>query len=144
MGLGPIEVLVLGFPGNQFNGEILPELQRLVESDTIHLIDGLLLRKDADGEVTFSEFGEEDDSDSAAARSPRSWTRSRASSPTRTSTEFAAGLEPDCSAAVLVFEHTWAKPLRDAVVASGGVLAANFRVPGVVVDDLMAALADID
>ena len=52
MALGPIEVLVVAFPGNEFNGQIIPELERLVESDTIALIDGLFIRKDADGTVT--------------------------------------------------------------------------------------------
>ena len=46
MALGPIEVLVVAFPGNDFNGQIIPELERLVESDTIALIDGLFIRKD--------------------------------------------------------------------------------------------------
>ena len=58
MTLGPIEVLVVSFPGNEFNGEIIPELERLVGNDTISIIDGVLVRKDADGEVTFTEFEE--------------------------------------------------------------------------------------
>jgi hypothetical protein len=57
--------------------------------------------------------------------------------------ELAAALDPDSSEAILVFEHTWAKPLRDAIVASGGVLADNFRVPGMVVDELLAELAEL-
>jgi hypothetical protein len=55
--------------------------------------------------------------------------------------ELAADLEPNSSQAILVFEHTWAKPLRDAIVDSGGVLANNFRVPGLVVEELLAELA---
>ena len=58
--------------------------------------------------------------------------------------ELAAGLEPNSSEAILVFEHTWAKPLRDAIVDCGGVLADNFRVPGAVVDELLDALAELD
>ncbi|HEY6633991.1 MAG TPA: DUF6325 family protein, partial [Acidimicrobiia bacterium] len=54
--------------------------------------------------------------------------------------EFAAALEPGDSAAALVFEHTWAKPFRDAIVSSGGVLVANMRVPGMVVDEVLAAI----
>ena len=59
-------------------------------------------------------------------------------------TELADALDLDSSAAILVFEHTWAKPLRDAIVGAGGVLAANFRVPGLVVDELMKDLAELD
>ena len=53
-------------------------------------------------------------------------------------------LGPNSSAAILVFEHTWMKPIRDAVVESGGVLAANFRVPGAVVHDVLASMAELN
>ncbi len=66
MKVGPIEVLVVGFPGNQFNGEILPELERLVSADTIHIVDGLLVRKDADGSVTFLELDDVTSDESVA------------------------------------------------------------------------------
>jgi uncharacterized membrane protein len=140
MALGPIEVLMVGFPGNQFNGEILPELERLTTSDTIAIVDGLLLHKDADGEVTFTEFEDISANDDAAALAGLlDQVESLISD--EDVEEMAAGLEPNSSAAILVFEHTWAKPLRDAIVDSGGVLAANFRVPGLVVDELLAELA---
>jgi uncharacterized membrane protein len=140
MALGPIEVLMVGFPGNQFNGEILPELERLTTSDTIAIVDGLLLHKDADGEVTFTEFEDISANDDAAALAGLlDQVESLISD--EDVEEMAAGLEPNSSAAILVFEHTWAKPLRDAIVESGGVLAANFRVPGLVVDELLAELA---
>jgi hypothetical protein len=42
-----------------------------------------------------------------------------------------------------VFEHTWAKPLRDAIVNSGGGLEDDFRVPGLVVEELLAELAEL-
>ncbi len=51
MAFGPIEVLVVSFPGNQFSGGIIPELERLVGNDTISIIDGLLVQKDTAGEV---------------------------------------------------------------------------------------------
>ena len=66
MALGPIEVLVVGFPGNRFNGEILPELERLVEAETITIVDGLLLSKGEDDEIDFVEFGEDDANPEAA------------------------------------------------------------------------------
>ena len=47
MALGPIEILVIEFPGNQFTGAIIPELERLIANDTISVIDGLLVRKDS-------------------------------------------------------------------------------------------------
>ena len=143
MALGPIEVLVVGFPGNQFNGEILPELERLVEAGTIAIVDGLLLGKDDDGDVVFLEFGE-DGASAEAARLATLLDQVEELISDDDVDELAATLEPGSSAAILVFEHTWAKPFRDAVVASGGVLAANFRVPGLVVDELLDELSTAD
>ena len=140
MALGPIEIVVIGFPGNDFNGQILPELERLIENDTISIVDGLFLMKDVDGEVEFVEFdeiGANDDADRLAGLVDQL----DALISDEDVAEFAAGLEPGSSAAVLAFEHTWVKPFRDAIVASGGVLAANFRVPGLVIEELLDELA---
>jgi hypothetical protein len=143
MTLGPIEVLVVAFPGNQFNGQILPELERLVAAGTIDVVDGILARKDADGTVTIVEFdqlGENDD----AARLTELLHQIEALVSDEDVEELVASLEPNSSAAILVFEHTWAKGFRDAIVDSGGVLAANFRVPGLVIDELLNELAELD
>lgn len=140
MALGPIEVLVVGFPGNEFNGEILPELERLVESDVIHVVDGLFVCKDGDGTVTFAEFGELA-GNSDAERMARAMEQLESLVSDDDVDEIAEALDPDTSAAVLVLEHTWAKPLQDAVADSGGVLITNFRVPKLVVDELLAELA---
>lgn len=142
MTLGPIEVMVVGFPGNRFNGEILPELEHLVSAGTVSVVDGVFVSKDGDGEVQFLEFDELDANDDAA-RLAAVIDRIDALVSDDDVNELAAGLEPESSAAILVFEHTWAKPLRDAVVASGGVLAADFRVPGIAVDQLLTELAEL-
>ena len=143
MALGPIEVLVISFPGNQFNGAIIPELERLVDNDTISIIDGVLVQKDADGEVTFTEF-EELGGNADAERLANVMDQLESLISDEDVQELAASLEPDSSEAILVFEHTWAKPLRDAIIESGGLLANNFRVPGMVVDELLAELAELD
>jgi hypothetical protein len=141
MALGPIEVLVVSFPNAKFNGGILPELQRLVDSDTITIVDGLLVYKDDDGTVTFAEFEElGGDEDAMALAGVMHHLEALISD--EDVDELAASLEPGSAEAILVFEHTWAKPLRDAIVASGGVLANNFRVPGLVVEELLAELAE--
>ena len=142
MALGPIEVLVISFPGNQFNGAIIPELERLVDNDTISIIDGVLVQKDADGEVTFTEF-EELGGNADAARLANVMDQLESLISDDDVQELAASLEPGSSEAILVFEHTWAKPLRDAIIESGGLLANNFRVPGMVVDELLAELAEL-
>ena len=143
MALGPIEVLVLEFPGSQFNGEILPELERLIDDNTITLVDGLLIRKDEQGDVVFVEFDElGGNEDVKRLESVMDQLDSLISDDDVN--ELAAGLANDASGAILVFEHTWIKPLRDAIVDSGGVLAAHFRVPGAVVDELLGELAALD
>jgi len=143
MALGPIEVLVVSFPGNEFNGAIIPELERLVENDTISIVDGLLVQKDADGEVTFTEF-EELGSNADASKLADLMNQVESLISDEDIDELVAALEPNSSEAILVFEHTWAKPFRDAIVESGGVLANNFRVPGLVVEELLAELAELD
>jgi len=142
MALGPVEVLVVGFPGNQFNGQIIPELERLVESDTISLIDGVLLQKEADGEVVFTEF-DELGSNPDAARLAALMNQIESLISDEDVLELAEGLEPNSSAAILVFEHTWFKPLRDNIIDSNGVLVSNFRVPGLVIEELLGELAEL-
>ena len=143
MSLGPIEVVVIAFPGNEFNGKILPELERLIDNDTITIVDELFLSKDAEGEVTFVEF-DEIGGNADAMRLAELMDHLDDLLTEDDVNELAAGLEPNSSAAVLVFEHTWVKPFRDAIVDSGGVLAAQFRVPGAVIEELLEGLADAD
>lgn len=139
MALGPIEVVVIAFPGNRFNGQILPELGRLLDAGTISIVDGLLITKDEAGSTTFVEIDEEGLGDDVA-RLAQLVDRFDELISDEDVEELAAELDPDSSAAVLVFEHTWVVPLRNAIADSGGVLAANIRVPREVVDDVMAAL----
>lgn len=143
MALGPIEVLVVGFPGNQFNGQIIPELEKLIDTDTISIVDGILVRKDDDGEVTFTEF-DELGANADATKLADIMDQIDSLISDEDINELVSALEPNSSAAILVFEHTWSKPFRDAIVDSGGVLVANFRVPGLVVDELLAELAELD
>ncbi len=142
MALGPIEILVIEFPGNQFTGEIIPELERLIENDTISIIDGLLVKKDDNGDVTFVEFDELGINDDAS-KLAGVLDQLDALISDEDVEEWAADLAPGSSEAILVFEHTWAKGFRDAVVNSGGILAENLRIPGAVVEELMAELAEI-
>ena len=142
MTLGPIEVLVIAFPENRFTGEIMPELERLVDERHDHD-----RRRPASpprtptGNTAFVELAEID-AKTTPPRSPASSTSSKALVSDEDVEAITADLEPDSSAAILVFEHTWAKPLRDAVVGAGGILAANMRIPGAVVEEILAAVPD--
>jgi hypothetical protein len=143
MPLGPIEVVVIAFPENRFTGAIVPELQRLVDNDTISVIDGLFVTKDADGATAFVELGELGANEDAAALAAL-LDRVEGLVSDEDVEAMTNDLEPNSSAAILVFEHTWAKPFRDAVVAAGGVLAANMRIPGAVVEEILATVPDED
>lgn len=140
MSVGPIEVIVVEFPGNRFNGEILPELNRLVGAGTISIVDGLLATRDPDGTVSVIEVDDASpDSDVAALAGL--FDRIDALVSEDDVAVLVDTLEPGSSAAILVFEHTWAKPFRDAVLGSGGVLATQLRIPMDVVAEVMDALA---
>jgi len=141
MPLGPIEVLVIAFPENNFTGAIVPELRRLVENDIIAVVDGVFATKDADGNAAFVEFAELDPNSDAAVLSDL-MARVDGLVSDEDVESFTAALEPNSSAAILVFEHTWAKPFRDAVVDAGGILAANVRIPGAVVEEILATVPE--
>lgn len=143
MTLGPIEILVLGFPGNEFNGRIIPELERVVADGTITIIDGLYVRTDADGHATYFEVSELGAKDDAAALS-RLMDRVDGLISDDDVVQLTAVLESNSSAAILVFEHSWVIPLRDAVVASGGVMLETIRIPGAAVDEVFDAVRAMD
>lgn len=141
--MGPVEIVMIGFPGSQFNGEILPALEAQISQNVISLIDGMLITKADDGSVLFVEFEDPDSSPEVAAlaalvRNPIDLVSAEDVD------EFAAAIEPGSSAVILAFEHTWAEAFQDAVIDSGGVLLSNFRVPAVVVDEVLDALAALD
>jgi len=60
MTLGPVEYMVVGFPGNEFNGAIAPELAKLVDSKTIRILDLVFIAKDGDGNIAAVEFEDHD------------------------------------------------------------------------------------
>ncbi len=143
MALGPIELLVMGFPGNQFTGGILPEIERLVDNDVITLVDILLIYKDDNGDVEIVEVDQVDAGQDVAALS-RFLDESNGLISEEDMEGFADALEPGSSAAALAFEHTWFKPLRDELIDSGGILLDNIRIPGLVVEEILEAVAALE
>jgi Family of unknown function (DUF6325) len=143
MTLGPIEVVVLAFPESNFTGKILPELSKIVENGTVTIVDGLVIHVNADGSVDTVEIDELDPGSEVAALSELIISPNGLVS-NEDVAELTASLEPNSSAAILVFEHTWIKPLRDAVFDSGGILLESLRVPGAVVEEVLEAVAALD
>ena len=143
MPLAPIELLVIGFPGNRFTGGILPELETLVENGVITVVDALLILKDQDGVVDFLELDQIDAGEDIAALG-RLLTEGNGLLSDEDVAEFAAALEPGSSAAALVFEHTWFAPLRDEILDADGILLANMRVPGLVVEEVLSLVEELE
>ena len=103
MTIGPVEYIIVGFPGNKFNGEIAPELAKLVDSDTIRVLDLVFIMKDADGNVEHAEF--EDHDDVALFNALEGEVGGLIS---EEDIQYAAAeLEPNSSAALLIWEDLW-------------------------------------
>lgn len=129
--IGPVDYALIAFPGNQFRGEIAPALAALVEAGTIRIIDATFVIKDEDGSTGMFEltelapdvqealsklnievsglFNEDDLMDAADA------------------------LEPNSSAALLVWENVWAREVTQAMRDAGGELVTFQRIPHEVV-----------
>lgn len=137
--MGPIELLVVKFPGNEFSGEIIPALTDLVESGTIRIADLLFLVKNGDGDVTLLEFSD------LAPDIFGMWDP-LVSDITPLLNEddaylLAGSLENNSSAGLLLFENTWAANFAQAVRNANGEVVLNERIPGVVIDEILAATA---
>ncbi|HET9248739.1 MAG TPA: DUF6325 family protein [Actinomycetota bacterium] len=132
MSIGPVEYMIVAFPGNRFKGEIVPALQELVEAGTIRVIDLAFVVKDADGAVATAELADLDSEVYKAfdALSPETMGLLNQDDLAAAGEE----LEPNSSAALLVWEDVWATKLRDAIVDAGGELLDLERVPYEVVN----------
>jgi hypothetical protein len=135
--MGPVEYLVVEFPGNQFSGEIVPALTELIENNTIRIIDLIYIRKGADGVVSWFEFDDDD-----VDKNPVFNELDGEVDDLLNEEDIliaAEMLESNSSAAMIVFENVWATRLRDAVVNANGRLVDNARIPAAVVEAAMAA-----
>ncbi|HMG40959.1 MAG TPA: DUF6325 family protein [Acidimicrobiales bacterium] len=135
--LGPVDWIVIEFPGSKFNGEIAPALVDLVERDLVRVLDLLVLKTETDGSVEAFELSDLDVGELGALRSFEEGLAMLLSE--QDVEAVAAALEPGSSAAVLVWENTWAAPFGAAVRHSGGQLVAGGRIP---IQALLAAVED--
>ena len=132
--MGPIDYLVIEWPGRQPTGEAAPILVDLVDRGLVRVIDIAFLAKGEDGSVTTLELS------SLAAQSESLKKLAGASSgllSDEDAAEAATALEPGSTAAVLVYENRWAAPFAVALRRSGAQLVANGRIP---VQAILAAL----
>ncbi|MFV0286047.1 MAG: DUF6325 family protein [Demequina sp.] len=140
---GPIEIVVIGFESGTFDGSIVSELGKLVEAGTISIVDGLFVRRTGEDELDFVELDQVADG-TEVGRLAALADRIDGLVSSDDVDELAADLPVGGAAAILVFEHTWVKPLRDAVTAAGGELAESIRVPGPVVSEVLAEIEALE
>ncbi len=136
--MGPIDYLLVEWPGRQPNGEVAPHLIDLVDRGLIRILDLSFIAKDEDGSVAGLELS--DLGDGAAELSVFEGASSGLLSDEDVN-EAAGAMEPGTSAALLVFENTWAGPFAAAVRRSGGQLVASGRIP---VQAVLAALDEAE
>ena len=132
--IGPIDYILIEWSGRQPNGEVAPVVVDLVERGLIRLLDLLFIAKGEDGTVTVLEI-----SDLGGEVAELAVFEGASSGLLGDDDVAQAGevLEPGTSAALLVFENSWAAPFVSAVRRSGGELVASGRIPA---EDVLAAL----
>jgi len=143
MAIGPVQLIVLGFEHPEFHGEIIAELERLKEKDTVRVIDALAVHKDADGEIEvvhLSNLSKDEaielgskvgalvglgiEGEEGMHAGAEAGAEAAADGISVFSDEEAwdviEEIPNDSAAALLLIEHHWAVPLRDAIARAGG------------------------
>ena len=137
--LGSVELAVISFPGSQFKGEIAPALADLVNNDIVHIIDLVFVTKNDDGSIDAIELADLADDEAA----PFDDLDGEAGGLLSDSDLDLASelLEPGSSAALIVWENTWARRLVTAIRNAGGQLVAHDRLDA---ETVQAALASAE
>jgi uncharacterized protein DUF6325 len=138
MEIGPVEYIILGFPGNNFTGQIVPELAKLIDSGLVRIIDLTFITKDADGRVDVVEYDAVEELAAFAGLDAEV-----GGILTDEDVAYAAEeLAPNSSAALLIWEDTWAAPFAAAVRNANGVILEGARIPREIIEEVVGALTD--
>jgi hypothetical protein len=129
--IGPVDYLIVSFPGNRFRGEIAPAIAELVEAGTIRVIDIAFVGKDADGEMLAFELTELDPEVANALEQAGVEVNGLFNEEDLAAA--AEVLEPNSSAALLVWENVWARKVAKAMRDAGGEVLDFERLPHEVV-----------
>ena len=138
MSIGPVEYVILGFPGNKFTGQIVPELAKLIDGGLIRIIDLTFIRKDAAGDVEVVEYDAVEELAAFAGLDAEVGGILTGEDVAHA----ALSLEPNTSAALLIWEDTWAAPFAAAVRNANGVILEGARIPHEIIEEAMGAIAD--
>ena len=136
MAAGPVDVYIIGFPGNKFSGRIAPAIMELAENGTIRILDLLFVMKDADGVMTTLQASDIDEDGagflSVDIAQPGAWGPEDAE-------EVSDDLPADSSALLIAFENLWVGKVVDALRAADAVLIDSIRIPVDVVEAFEAS-----
>jgi uncharacterized membrane protein len=137
--LGPIDLLAIEFPGNNFTGEGLNELHRLVTNGTIRIIDLVVVTKNKQGQVSALELNDLGPNASAGLNALQATVSQML---TQDDIE-AVGerLANNSTAAVMLYENTWAVKTKQAIMAANGRVVVQARVPHEIVQETLNDLA---
>lgn len=127
MAVGPVDIVIIGFPGNKFTGRIAPALMELVDSGTVRVIDLLFVSKDADGVTTTIDISDLDPA-TGPAFLEISVAESGALGP-EDAEEVADDLPPNSSALLIAFENSWAAKFVAACREADAVVIDQIRIP---------------
>jgi len=137
MGFCPVDVMVIGFPGNKFSGRIAPAVLELVDDGTIRVIDLLFVSKDADGVVT-TLAASDVDAQTGPAYLSINVVQPGALGP-EDAEELTEDLKPNSSALLIAFENIWARKLLEAARDADAVVMDHIRIPSDVVAAVVTA-----
>lgn len=134
---GSVELAVIAFPGSQFKGDIVPALGELVDNGVVQILDLVIVSKTEEGDVVSLEISEVEDG------AMFDDLEGEAGGLLSDEDLVAAGevLDPGNTAAVIVWENTWARKLITAIQDAGGQLVAHDRLDAETVN---AALATVE
>jgi Family of unknown function (DUF6325) len=136
MAVGPVDVYIIGFPGNKFSGRIAPAIMELVENRTIRVLDLLFLKKDADGVVTRLAAADIDE-DGAAYLSIK--VTQPGALGAEDAEEVSDDLPANSSALLIAFENLWTATIVEALREADAVMIDSIRIPVDVVEAVLEA-----
>lgn len=141
MSYGPVEMVIIKFPGNQFSGEIAPALMELIDSGTVRIIDLLFVIKDANGDVGVVEL---ESLGAAVVEAFGSIAEHDDELLSQSDGEYIGeALEPNSSAMMVLFENAWAARFVTAVSNANGEVLMNERIPRAVIDEVLAEAQEL-
>jgi hypothetical protein len=136
MAVGPVDVYIIGFPGNKFSGKIVPAIRELTDNGTIRVLDLLFVMKDEEGVVTTIEAADIDE-DGAAFLSLDITDAGALGA--EDAEEVADDLPDNSSALLIAYENLWVAKVVEALRDADAVLIDSIRIPADVVEAFEAS-----